>query len=253
MTCPGCYTRRTFSTLSTTAVVGSANVPPARCALAVMLRVPSAEPVKTRLHASLGATAATLLYRCFVLDTLEAAASLPDLEVVAAYSPSWAARAMAGLAPGTRAIPQRGIDLGARMANLVTDLLGSGRAAALVSGSDVPTLPAARFAEAAHALAMGADVVLGPSEDGGYYLIGLARPVPALFTDMRWSAPDVLAVTCERAQRLGLRMHRLPPWYDVDTIADLVRLRDDLASAPGAAAPGTPAWRTRRWLAAFSA
>jgi uncharacterized protein len=217
-----------------------------------MLRVPGREPVKSRLHASLGPEAATLLYRCFVLDTLDAAGRVPGVEVIAAFSPAAARAAMAGLAPGMRQLAQRGDDLGARMANLVTDLLEAGHAAALVTGSDLPTLPAARFAEAARVLAGGrADVVLGPSEDGGYYLIGLARPAPALFADMRWSAPDVLAVTCERAQRLGLRVHRLPPWYDVDTAADLLRLRDDLASAAAPPAAGTAAWRTRRWLAAF--
>jgi rSAM/selenodomain-associated transferase 1 len=217
-----------------------------------MLRVPGREPVKSRLHASLGLEAATLLYRCFVLDTLDAAGRVPGVEVIAAFSPAAARAAMAGLAPGMRQLAQRGDDLGARMANLVTDLLEAGHAAALVTGSDLPTLPAARFAEAARVLAGGrADVVLGPSEDGGYYLIGLARPAPALFADMRWSAPDVLAVTCERAQRLRLRVHRLPPWYDVDTAADLLRLRDDLASAAAPPAAGTAAWRTRRWLAAF--
>src|SRR5262249_11542972 len=160
--------------------------------------------------------------------------------------------AMAGLAPEMRRLAQRGDDLGARMANLVTDLLAAGHAAALVTGSDLPTLPARRFTEAAPVLTGGpADVGVGPTEDGGYYLIGLARPAPALFADMRWSAPDVLAVTCERAQRLGLRVHRLPPWYDVDTAADLVRLRDDLASVAGLPAAGAVAWRTRRWLAAF--
>jgi len=217
-----------------------------------MLRVPGREPVKSRLHASLGPEAATLLYRCFVLDTLDAAGRVPGVEVIAAFSPATAAAAMAGLAPGMRRLAQHGDDLGARMANLVTDLLEAGHAAALVTGSDLPTLPAARFAEAARVLAGGgADVVLGPAEDGGYYLIGLARPAPALFADMRWSAPDVLAVTCERAQRLGLRVHRLPPWYDVDTAADLLRLRDDLARAAAPPAAGTAAWRTRRWLAAF--
>jgi rSAM/selenodomain-associated transferase 1 len=221
-------------------------------ALAVMLRVPGREPVKSRLHAALGPHASTLLYRCFVLDTLDAAAQVRGTEAIVAFAPAAAAPAMAGLAPGMRRLAQRGDDLGARMANLVTDLLEAGHSAALVTGSDLPALPAARFVEAARALAGGdADVVLGPSEDGGYYLIGLTRSAPALFTDMRWSAPDVLAVTCARAQRLGLRVHRLPPWYDVDTPADLVRLRDDLASAVGAPAPGTVAWRTRRWLSAF--
>ena len=219
-----------------------------------MLRVPGREPVKSRLHGALGAETATLLYRCFVLDTLEAAARVPGVDVLAAFSPAPAAPAMAALAPGVPALPQRGGDLGARMACLMADLLGAGHAAALVTGSDLPTLPAARFGEAARVLAGGAaDVVLGPSEDGGYYLIGLARPAPALFADMRWSEPDVLAVTCERAQRHGLRVHLLPSWYDVDTAADLVRLRGDLASAPGDPRPGTPAWRTRRCLAALPA
>jgi len=217
-----------------------------------MLRVPGREPVKSRLHAALGPAAATLLYRCFALDTLEAAARVPGVEAIAAFSPAAAGSGMAGLAPGMRRLAQHGNDLGARMANLVTDLFAAGHAAALVTGSDLPTLPAGRFAEAARVLTGGrADVVLGPTEDGGYYLIGLARPAPALFADMRWSAPDVLAVTCERAQRLRLRVHRLPPWYDVDTAADLVRLRDDLASAAGLPAAGAVAWRTRRWLAAF--
>jgi uncharacterized protein len=217
-----------------------------------MLRVPGAEPVKRRLHPALGAGPATLLYRCMLLDTLEAAARVPGLEVVAAFSPPRAAHAMAALAPRVRAMAQRGRDLGARMANLVSDLLAAGHAAALVTGSDLPTLSVARFAEAAGVLDGGAaDVVLGPSEDGGYYLIGLARPAPELFDDMRWSEPDVLAVTRMRAERLGLRVALLAPWYDVDTGADLARLRHGLADAPGASAVGSPAWRTRRWLAAF--
>jgi rSAM/selenodomain-associated transferase 1 len=221
-------------------------------ALAVMLRVPGREPVKSRLHAALGPHASTLLYRCFVLDTLDAAAQVPGTEAIVAFSPAAAAPAMAGLAPGMRRLAQRGDDLGARMANLVTDLLEAGHSAALVTGSDLPALPAARFVEAARALAGGdADVVLGPSEDGGYYLIGLTRSAPALFTDMRWSAPDVLA---------GHLRPRPAPRASRAPAPALVRRRhtggprpprDDLASAVGAPAPGTVAWRTRRWLSAF--
>jgi rSAM/selenodomain-associated transferase 1 len=225
------------------------------CALAVMLRVPGAEPVKTRLAAALGAPAAALLARCFARDALEAAARLPGLTAVAAFSPPSAAGAMAALAPaGMRRLPQRGADLGARMANLVGDLLGAGHRAAMLVGSDLPALPAAYVGEAARALADGsADLVLGPAEDGGYYLIGLSRPAPALFTGVAWSTGEVLAATRAQAAALGLRARLLPPWHDVDTPSDLARLRRDLLAAPGADRPGSPAWRTRRWLAAFPA
>jgi uncharacterized protein len=218
-----------------------------------MLRVPGAEPVKTRLHGALGRGPATLLYRCILLDTLEAAAAVPDIELVAAYSPARAAPSLAALVRrGTFCLPQRGEDLGARMANLVTDLLAGGRPGVLVTGSDLPTLPSAHLVEAARALTAGAaDVVLGPAEDGGYYLIGLARPAPRLFAEVAWGAADVLELTRARARALGLRVHLLPPWYDVDTPADLARLRHDLMGAGPSTERGAGAWRTRRWLAAY--
>ena len=217
-------------------------------ALAVMARAPGSEVVKSRLHAALGVGPATLLYRCFLLDGLEAAAALPGLAPVLAFSPPHAARAMAALAPaGMRLVAQRGADLGARMAHLAAELLADGHRAALLIGSDLPTLPAAHLTEASRALAPGAaDLVLGPAEDGGYYLIGLARPAPALFEGIAWSTAGVLEATRARARGLGLREHLLPPWYDVDTPADLDRLRRDLGT------PGAGAWRTRRWLAAFA-
>lgn len=218
-----------------------------------MLRVPGAEPVKSRLHALLGPGAATLLYRCLVLDALEMAARVPEVTPVAAFSPPTAERAMAALAPaGMRCVPQRGDDLGARMDNLVDDLLGAGHAAALVMGSDLPALPAAYLAEAARALTTGnADVVLGPAEDGGYYLIGLGRPAPELFRGIAWSTAEVLDATRARAEALGLRVRLLPSWADLDLPADLVRLRRRLLADGEPSAAGGPAWRTRRWMAAF--
>jgi uncharacterized protein len=218
-----------------------------------MVRVPGREPVKTRLHAALGAGPATLLYRCFLLDTLESVARLPGLDLVVAYSPARATPSLTALVPaGTPCVPQRGEDLGARMVNLVADLFAAGHPGVLVTGSDLPTVPPAHFSEAVRTLAEGAaDVVLGPAEDGGYYLIGLARPAPGLFVSVDWSAADVLEVTRARARALGLRVHLLPAWYDVDTLADLARLRHDLMAPGGTRAGDGRAWRTRRWLAAF--
>ncbi len=78
-------------------------------------------------------------------------------------------------------------------------------------------------------------MVLGPSEDGGYYLIGLKRPCPELFQGIAWSTGRVLAQTVERAEALGLSVALTPPWYDVDTASDLDRLRNELASLPAGA------------------
>ena len=123
-------------------------------ALAVMARAPGSERVKSRLHAALGVGPATLLYRCFLLDGLEAAAAVPGLAPVLAFSPPHAERAMAALAPaGMRLVAQAAGDLGARMARLVVELLADGHRAALLIGSDLPTLPAAHLIEASRALA----------------------------------------------------------------------------------------------------
>jgi len=111
-----------------------------------------------------------------------------------------------------------------------------------VIGSDVPTLPSAVLEAALDRLA-GADLVLGPSEDGGYYLIGLREPRAALFADMAWSTEVVFDETMRRASALGLDVGLLPAWFDVDTPADLERLEASLA------APGAGARHTRRFFA----
>ena len=155
---------------------------------------------------------------------------------------------MAALAPaGIRLIAQSGADLGARMAHLSARLLADGARGGAPDWQRPATLPPAHLAEAARALVAGtADVVLGPAEDGGYYLIGLARPAPALFQDIAWSTGAVLEATRARARALGLREHLLPTWYDVDTPADLGRLRRDLVrpgptrGARGAGSPRSP-------------
>jgi rSAM/selenodomain-associated transferase 1 len=210
----------------------AARLPPA---VAVMARVPGAGPVKSRLHDVLTPAQATDLYRCFLLDRLDGLAALPDLARVVAFTPPGAGAAMAALAPpGFRLLPQEGDDLGTRLTRLLGRLLGEGHCAALAMDSDSPTLPMAYVAEAARGLAAGeADVVLGPSDDGGYYLVGVRAPRPALFEAIPWSTPDVLAVTRARAAAAGLRVRLLPAWFDVDTAADLRRLRASLPPTGG--------------------
>ena len=143
-------------------------------------------------------------------------------------------------------IPQRGVDLGEREHGVFEDLLGSGFSPVVLIGSDLPTLPAQRISQAIDRLRAHADrVVLGPAVDGGYYLIGLAssdaqRPVPDLFTGIRWSSTSTRADTIAAADRCGLRVELLDPWHDIDNENDLTWLRRELANRDDALrAPAT--------------
>lgn len=202
-------------------------------AIAVMTKAPGMAVVKSRLHATLGEARATELYRCFLLDRLDAVAALPDIAGVVAFTPPEAEALMRALAPqNLRLEPQRGADLGERLSRVLTDLLNRGHAGAMAVDSDSPSLPMAYVSEAAQLLADRAhDVVLGPCEDGGYYLIGLNSPQPLLFESIPWSTAGVLVATLAKARALDLRVHVLPPWFDVDTEADLRRLHAEMATS----------------------
>ena len=135
-------------------------------------------------------------------------------------------------------------DLTARLTAVFDQLFRNGCDAAIMIDSDTPTLPTERLERAVAVMSGGGhDVVLGPSEDGGYYLIGLRRLHPELFEGMQWSTPTVLEETLRRGHALGLSATKLSAWYDVDTAADLVRLQADLAAGP----PGGPR-HTRRFV-----
>ena len=200
-------------------------------AVAVMAKVPGAAPVKSRLHGALTPEIATELYRCFLLDRLDALADVPDIAPVVAFTPPEAERAMAALAPpGFRLLAQRGDDLGARLTGVVDALLDDGHAAVVATDADSPTLPMAYIERAALTLAAGeTDVVIGPSDDGGYYLVGVRRRCAGLFDGIPWSTAQTRTATLARAQALGLSVSLLPPWFDVDTAEDLARLRAELA------------------------
>lgn len=197
--------------------------PGADVRVVVMAKYPAAGRVKTRLAASLGEPAAVALARAFIVDLGERLAPLP-YETVWAVDPADAP--MATLVGGARCVGQRGRDLGERMAYVVADELADGAAAVLVLGADAPHAPLAAIGDAAAALASGADVVLGPAADGGYWLVGLAAPRPRLFSDVAWGTATVLAETQARAAALGLRVHAVASTFDVDDLADLRRLAD---------------------------
>ncbi|HUM15156.1 MAG TPA: TIGR04282 family arsenosugar biosynthesis glycosyltransferase [Candidatus Nitrosotalea sp.] len=202
--------------------------------LAVMAKAPRVGAVKTRLCPPLRAVEAAELARCFLLDSVERVAAVVGVRPIMAYAPVEARGEFEAVAPGFALIAQRGRDLGERQERLIEDILGLGHQAALVIGTDSPTLPPESIDEAVGlVMAPGVDLVLGPTEDGGYYLIGLRAPCPALFEGVPWSTPTVLSLTLKRARHLGMRAVCLPTWYDVDTGADLERLEAALSVAGG--------------------
>jgi rSAM/selenodomain-associated transferase 1 len=155
---------------------------------------------------------------------------------VVAYTPDDAHPEFDALAPDFSLVAQRGSDLGARLHATLAGLLAAGHAGAIAVDSDTPTLPAAFLQQAVDCLIRpGPDVVLGPTEDGGYYLIGVRLAHHELFDAMPWSTSEVLDLTLRRAAAAGLRATCLPSWFDVDTPHDLERLRTILDAGPAMA------------------
>lgn len=152
--------------------------------------------------------------------------------------PPEAARELAASLPGFEPRRQRGDGLGPRLRHAFGTAFDEGADRVVVVGSDHPTLPTAHI-ERAFVELDGADAVLGPTSDGGYYAVGLRAPAwPAageLFEGIPWSTPEVLAATEARGHRLGLELRRLPAWYDVDEPAELERLRRDLEAGSATA------------------
>ena len=171
--------------------------------------------------------------------------SLHNAAPVIAYTPSKSRPFFAELAPDFLLLPQVGDGLSDRLTRIFQQMLDTGHDGAIATDSDSPTLPTERLQEAVDRLAAGcADVVLGPSDDGGYYLIGLRQLHPALFDAMPWSTPQVYEETVARAVALGLPVTSLASWYDVDTPTEFERLRAQMRQL-GAAAPQY----TRRFFA----
>jgi rSAM/selenodomain-associated transferase 1 len=201
-------------------------------ALIVMAKQPAVGNTKTRLCPPLTADQASSLYACFLQDTLELIGRLEGAQPVVAYWPLSAEDEFRRLAPqGFQFVPQHGPGLGERLDNVLTRCLQKGYQQVVAVDSDSPTLPLFYLRQAFSALDdPDVDVVLGPCDDGGYYLIGMKSPQPFLFRGMEMSTPTVAEDTIRLGRQHGLRFARLPSWYDVDTFRDLERLRAELAS-----------------------
>lgn len=204
-----------------------------RVAVCIVARAPSA-PGKTRLTGSLSNDRAIALRRALFLDTFDAAYA-SGVPVVVAYTPTVAREEFQTLTSFAQPIlvPQSEGDLGARMHAAMVDTFAWGFDRVLLIGSDLPTLPTAHLVDAMQALER-APMVIGPAEDGGYYLIGLRAPCAELFHDIEWGSADVLERTLSIARRCGLGVERVPQWHDIDTEANLSRI--------SSAARHTQAW-----------
>lgn len=209
--------------------------------LLVMAKRPAPGQTKTRLAPPLTPEQAAALYEGFLRDTVDLMRQVQGVQPAIAYLPAEERAYFEALAPDFELIEQEGSDLGVRLDRALSHYLSRGYQQAAIMNSDGPNLPVAFLAMAFEALADGADVVLGPCDDGGYYLIGLSRPAPRLLREVRMSTPHVLADTLHLAAEEGLEVALLPAWYDVDDAGSLSRLAADLAGAPAEVACHTRA------------
>ncbi len=195
-------------------------------ALIVMARHPTPGETKTRLCPPFRPDQAAALYERFLLQVFRTVRSVPGIARFVAYTPADRIDYFREIAPDFELMPQQGDGLGERLDVALSAVLARGFDGVVVLGSDAPTLPLAHLA-AAFDLLEQVDIVLGPCEDGGYYLIGAKRPQPRLLREVRMSTPTVLQDTLELAAQEGLAVGLAPRWYDVDTIEDLRRMKAD--------------------------
>lgn len=199
-------------------------------AIALFAKAPRVGMVKTRLARDLSPEAATEFHRRSTLAMWERLADWAELEAFFYCDVQWSE--FDALAGRGRFRLQRGSDLGERMRLCLEELLADGYGKALIVGSDAPTLPSAQLDEAVAALD-SVDVVLGPSDDGGFTLIGASRVVAAMFRGVTWSLPGTRKACLDSVEAAGLRAAETQAHgYDVDTLADLRRLALDAAASP---------------------
>jgi rSAM/selenodomain-associated transferase 1 len=228
------------------------------CALTVMAKAPRPGKVKTRLSPPLTLDQTAALNIQFLRDTTANLASIPRSAGLISYTPVGDESLFAGLLPDTFAlVPQRGDTFGERLLAAANDILAIGYGAVCLIDSDSPTVPTAAYAQAVEALAQPGDrIVLGPSDDGGYYLIGLKHPHPEPFRNITWSTPSVLAETLQQCREATLEVITLPTWYDVDDAQTLAILQAELLESRRphfATLDGYPAPNTRQLLQSMQA
>jgi rSAM/selenodomain-associated transferase 1 len=189
--------------------------------LIVFAREPVPGRVKTRLAATIGDGAAADAYKDMLENVLDNCRKLADVETVVFWDCEETPLPLLAEFYRCRSKLQSSGDLGQRMQNAFEEMFAAGFESCCIIGSDSPDLPVSYIQGAFHLLSpQQADVVFGPCHDGGYYLIGLSRLRPQLFTDIDWSTPQVLRQSLTAAAISEARASLLPEWYDIDTEKD---------------------------------
>lgn len=207
------------------------------CTLVIMAKAVRPGAVKTRLEASLPADAIAGLYRCLLEDTMDLARSL-DGVAAAIMSPAADVEHLRSMVRGTiQVLAQKGTGLAAGLESVFESAAGR---RTIAFNSDSPHLPASVLRQAFEVLG-SCDLVVGPTNDGGYYLVGAKAPHPGLFAASAMGTATALEMLLARARELGLSVGVTDEFYDIDVGADLNRLAEELRLAPERA-PRTAAW-----------
>lgn len=222
-------------------------------AIGIMCKAPRPGRTKTRLAAVIGPETAAALSGCFLRDVAAAIEAVPESIArrgYGVYAPAGAEAELRGmLPPSFGLLLQADAEFGNVLYGAVEELLSAGHDCVSLVNSDSPTLPVSFLIRAIDSLRQPGDrVVLGPTSDGGYYLIGLKAAHRQLFTDVPWGTDRVSQLTIERASQIGLEVVLLPEWYDVDDAASFGWLHQELAGRSGRFRGGGQATATRAFL-----
>src|SRR5216684_101777 len=213
--------------------------------LVIMAKAPRPGSVKTRLAKSLSLEAVTGLYRCLLNDTIALAQGLDHVEIAIVCPTSDVDDVAHAVGKTVRIVPQTGQGLGAGLASVFTHFATPGHQGVIAFNSDSPHLPATVL-ETAFDVLEACDLVVGPTHDGGYYLVGARASHPALFTGDGMGTTNALEALLTRARALQLSVLLTDPFYDIDVAADLSQLADELRRTPGKAP------RTAKWLSEWA-
>jgi rSAM/selenodomain-associated transferase 1 len=213
--------------------------------LVIMAKAPRLGSVKTRLAASLSLQAVTELYRCLLNDTIGLAQALDHVEIAIMCPASDVEDLSRAVAETVRIVPQTGQGLAAGLASVFAHFAAPGHQRVIAFNSDSPHLPTSVL-ESAFDVLEACDLVIGPTHDGGYYLVGARASHPGLFTSDGMGTGTALEALLTRARALGLSVNLTDPFYDIDVAADLSQLADELQRLPGKAP------RTAKWLSEWA-
>lgn len=208
--------------------------------LVIMAKAPRLGCVKTRLADSLPLEAVTGLYQCLLNDTIALAQTLARVEIAIMCPAADVEELSRAVTAPVRIVPQTGQGLGAALRSVFTQFATLGQRA-IAFNSDTPHLPASVL-QTAFDLLESSDLVVGPTYDGGYYLVGARAPHPDLFTTPGIGTTNALDALSAQARALGLSVTLTPPFYDIDVLADLRQIAEELRRAPRKAP------RTAKWL-----